>query len=91
MIKQKRPIGMYRLFVRIRDKDRPLEIDKVNNVQNTPVKWKEVSEISIGSVSVPNKDIFEVKWVWEEFEPDGSRMSASDFLGKFFKGSEEID
>lgn len=92
MIKSKnRPQGMYRLFVKVRDPKVPIIIDKIKNVQTVPVKWKEVSEINIGSVKVPNKDVYQVKWVWEQFEPDGQRMSHEDFFKRFFFPGDELE
>lgn len=92
MIKnQKRPKGIFGLFARVRDTSRPIEIDRNQGVQRTPVAWKEMAEINLGSINKPNKDIFDIKMIWEPVEPDGKRMSRNEFFHRFFTNRDELD
>jgi hypothetical protein len=84
--KDKRPTGMHRLFVKVRDPSKEITINRLNGVREIPVMWKEVSEINLGSKKNPTKGIYEVKLVWERFEPDGSRMNEDDFFRRFLGG-----
>lgn len=86
MKKQSKSTGIHRLFVRVRDKTQQIRVDPTTNIQYVPTIWKEVSEVNLGSKKVPNKDILEIRWVWEEFEEDGSRkkFSHDEFFKRFF-------
>jgi len=61
----------YRLFIKVRDKSKPIMIDELNRPR-IPVIWKEVNQVNLGSVKIPNKDIFEIRYepIFESDEND---------------------
>ena len=71
----------HRLFIRIRDKSKPIEIRDGNRL--IPTKWVEVKAINLGSVKKPNTKIFEIKLQPIAYEKD----DVPDFrkiMGRFF-------
>ena len=68
--KKKKIKQIYRLFIKIQDKKNPPFIDKYGR-KVTPVIWKEVQQVNLGSIQKPNNKLFGIKLVPIEYEEDG--------------------
>ena len=63
---KKTNMPMHRLFIKIRDKSKPVVTDSAGT-KYVYTKWVEVKECNLGSVKVPNKKILGVQLVPIEY------------------------
>ena len=75
----------HRLLLKIRDNSKSILIDEKGQ-QRIPIKWVEVQEISLGSITQPNKEIFEIRFEPINYEKDEDENRGADFFNKFFGG-----
>lgn len=71
-----------RIFIRIVDNSKPIEIDEYGN-KMAHTKWKEVVDINLGSVNNPNKEIIQVRWESVRLEEEPKKVNLNDFFKKF--------
>jgi hypothetical protein len=81
--KKDRARPSHRLFVQVRDKSQPIVRDSAG-IDHIPVKWEEVREIDLGSIKIPNKEVFQIRFEPIEYE-DEEDNDRPDFR-KFFRG-----
>jgi hypothetical protein len=75
----------HRLFIRLIDKTKPVEVDKEGKRWASTV-WKEVKEANLGSVKVPNKEIIQFRFEPIDLEEDRDnpkQVSMDDIFKRF--------
>ena len=88
MMKEK-PRQAYRLFIKVIDKSVPMRVDERGN-KFIKTKWIEVTEINLGSIKQPNRDIIEFKfepiiYAIDDGDNDDRDKMFKDMFRRFFK------
>ncbi len=72
----------HKLLIKVRDKSRLITLDEEGR-QLIPVKWEEVIDANLGSMSKPNKNIFGCKFVPIKYEEDKKPKDFRDIFKGF--------